>query len=387
MVLYINFETERYILRILHTSDWHIGRFLNKYSLIEDQAYFLNWLILVLKSEKIDLLMVAGDIYNSAIPSAEAVALLDEFLTKVILELKIPTLMISGNHDSPKKLSFSSKILENSGLTICGGVRGIKHVQFSLNSSTVGVVLMPYIDPAMVKEHFDVAKMPSFDLAVEFVAEKKIYDKMCCDINILCTHGTYMDFGATDLEYCDSEISIGGSDIVNLERFKNFDYIALGHLHGPQKAGRAGYYSGSPLKYSVSEANHKKQVLIIDIDSAKNIKIEKIFVEPIRDLRIIRGKFEDIMKIKTNDYVSVELTDEKFIIDPHSRIRSTCPNILDLSYVNIKLESAETAQIVTKKSPEELFSEFYKHIVGKEMDMLERKFFEKIMEDLENEAD
>ncbi len=373
-------------MRILHTSDWHIGRFLNKYSLIEDQSYFLNWLYLVLKSEKIDLLLVAGDIYNSAIPSAEAVALLDEFLTKVILELKIPTLIISGNHDSPKKLSFSSKILEHFGLVICGGVGGITHFKLNFDSKSIGFVLVPYIDPAMVKEYFGVEKISSFDAALELVAQKKIYDKICCDINILCAHGTYMDFGASNLEYCDSEISIGGSDIVNLQKFKKFDYIALGHLHGSQKAGKNGRYSGSPLKYSVSEANHKKQVLIIDIDSAKNIKIEKIFVEPMRDLRIIKGKFEDIIKTKTNDYVSIQLTDEQFIIDPHSRIKQNCPNILDLSYVNIKLESVQAAQIVTKKSPNELFSEFYQHIVGKEMDIFEKQFFENILEELRNET-
>lgn len=377
---------ERYILRILHTSDWHIGRFLNKYSLIEDQSYFLDWLALVLKSEKIDLLLVAGDIYNSAIPSAEAVALLDEFLTKVILDLKIPTLIISGNHDSPKKLSFSSKILEHSGLVICGGVSGITHFKLNFDSRSIGFVLVPYIDPAMVKEYFGVEKISSFDAALELVAQKKIYDKICCDINVLCTHGTYMDFGASDLEFCDSEISIGGSDIINLQKFKKFDYIALGHLHGPQKAGKHGRYSGSPLKYSVSEANHKKQVLIVDIDTAKNIKIEKIFVEPMRDLRIIRGKFEDIMKTKTNDYVSIQLTDEQFIIDPHSRIKQNCPNILDLSYVNIKLESVQTAQIVIKKSPNELFSEFYQHIVGKEMNVFEKQFFENILEELKNET-
>ena len=377
---------ERYILRILHTSDWHIGRFLNKYSLIEDQSYFLNWLVLLLKSEKIDLLLVAGDIYNSAIPSAEAVALLDEFLTKVILDLKIPTLIISGNHDSPKKLSFSSKILEHSGLVICGGVSGITHFKLNFDSRSIGFVLVPYIDPAMVKEYFGVEKISSFDAALELVAQKEIYDKICCDINVLCTHGTYMDFGASDLEFCDSEISIGGSDIINLQKFKKFDYIALGHLHGPQKAGKHGRYSGSPLKYSVSEASHKKQVLIVDIDTAKNIKIEKIFVEPMRDLRIIRGKFEDIMKTKTNDYVSIQLTDEQFIIDPHSRIKQNCPNILDLSYVNIKLESVQTAQIVIKKSPNELFSEFYQHIVGKEMNVFEKQFFENIMEELKNET-
>ncbi len=373
-------------MRILHTSDWHIGRFLNKYSLIEDQSYFLNWLVLLLKSEKIDLLLVAGDIYNSAIPSAEAVALLDEFLTKVILDLKIPTLIISGNHDSPKKLSFSSKILEHSGLVICGGVSGITHFKLNFDSRSIGFVLVPYIDPAMVKEYFGVEKISSFDAALELVAQKEIYDKICCDINVLCTHGTYMDFGASDLEFCDSEISIGGSDIINLQKFKKFDYIALGHLHGPQKAGKHGRYSGSPLKYSVSEASHKKQVLIVDIDTAKNIKIEKIFVEPMRDLRIIRGKFEDIMKTKTNDYVSIQLTDEQFIIDPHSRIKQNCPNILDLSYVNIKLESVQTAQIVIKKSPNELFSEFYQHIVGKEMNVFEKQFFENILEELKNET-
>ncbi len=373
-------------MRILHTADWHIGRFLNKYSLIEDQAHFLNWLISVIKSEKIDVLIVAGDIYNSAVPSAAAVELLDEFLTKVIMELQISVLIISGNHDSPQKLSFSSKILERSGLTICGGISGIKHVKFDDVFGTVGFTLLPYVDPAMVKEYFDVDKVSSFDSAIEVVVKNKIYNNIYCDVNILCTHGTYMDFGFNNLEYCDSEISIGGSDIVNLDKFKNFDYIALGHLHGPQKAGEKGRYSGSPLKYSVSEANHKKQVVVVDIDRSKNINIEKILVEPLRDLRILRGNFEDIMKIKTNDYVSVQLTDENFIIDPHGRIRTVCPNILDLSYVNIKLDNSRTAQNIIQKCPQELFVDFYKDIVGKDMNELEKQLLERVMEELKNET-
>lgn len=374
------------LLRILHTADWHIGRFLNKYSLIEDQAHFLNWLISVMKNEKIDVLVVAGDIYNSAVPSAAAVELLDEFLTKVIIELKIPALIISGNHDSPQKLSFSSKILESSGLTICGGVSGIKHVKIDDIFGAVGFTLLPYVDPTMVKEYFGVDKISSFDSAIDIVAKNKIYNKKSCDVNILCTHGTYMDFGFKDLEYCDSEISIGGGDIVNLDKFKNFDYIALGHLHGPQKAGKRGRYSGSPLKYSVSEANHKKQVVIIDIDRSKNINIEKILVEPLRDLRILRGNFEDIMKIKTNDYVSIQLTDENFIIDPHGRIRTVCPNILDLSYVNIKLDNTRTYQHIIQKSPQELFASFYKDVSGKEMNELEKQLLERVMGELNNEA-
>lgn len=373
-------------MRILHTADWHIGRFLNKYSLIEDQTHFLNWLISVIKSEKIDVLMVAGDIYNSAVPSAAAVALLDEFLTKIIMELKIPSLIISGNHDSPQKLSFSSKILESSGLTICGGISGVKHIKFDDTFGTVGFMLLPYVDPAMVKEYFDVEKISSFDSAVEIVAQNKIYNNMSCDINILCTHGTYMDFGFNNLEYCDSEISIGGSDIVNLDKFKNFDYIALGHLHGPQKAGKKGRYSGSPLKYSVSEAHHKKQVIVLDIDRSKNITVEKILVEPLRDLRILRGNFEEIMKIKTNDYVSVQLTDDNFIIDPHGRIRVGCPNILDLSYVNIKLDNTQTAQHIIQKCPQELFLAFYKDVVGKDMNELEKQLLNRVMEELKNET-
>ena len=150
------------LLRILHTADWHIGRFLNKYSLIEDQVHFLNWLISVIKNEKIDVLVVAGDIYNSAVPSAAAVELLDEFLTKVIMELQIPALIISGNHDSPQKLSFSSKMLERSGLTICGGVSGIKHVKIDDIFGAVGFTLLPYVDPTMVKEYFGVDKISSF---------------------------------------------------------------------------------------------------------------------------------------------------------------------------------------------------------------------------------
>lgn len=374
-------------VRILHTADWHIGRLLNKHNLLEDQNYFLNWLIRVLKNERIDVLMIAGDIYNNTSPSAEAVSLLDEFLTKVVLELKITTVMISGNHDSAEKLSFSSSMLESAGLIIAGGLKGLRQISFDSECGKVGITLLPYINPSMVKERFPNDQISSFDLAHKKVAEKYIYGKLNYDVNILCAHGTYMDFKEKSLEFCDSEISIGGSDIVYLDKFSEFDYIALGHLHCPQKAGIKGRYSGSPLKYSVSEASHKKQVVIVDIDKNKNLTQNFIMVEPLRDLRIIKCSFDEIMDLKTDDYVSVQLTDDKFIIDPHGRIRSVCPHILDLSYVNIKLDNPQTAEIVTKKSPKELFSDFYFNTMGCKMNLMEDQFLDNVMEEIESETD
>ena len=371
-------------MRIIHTSDWHIGRFLNSYSLLKDQEYFLNWLILFLKEEKIDVLIVAGDIYNKASPSAACVLLLDEFFSKVVLELKKKVIIIAGNHDSPEKLGFSSKILERSGFFISTDLKSIKTITLEKDLTKVDITLMPYISPSMIKEQFKEEKISNFNEAVGFVYEKYLKGLNHEGFNILCAHGLFSyESENKNLSFCDSEIEIGGCDIGKANFFKNFSYVALGHLHKAQKVGKNARYSGSPIKYSTSEANNKKQLVLLEID--KQIKKSSVFFKPMRDLKIKKGEFNDILKEKSLDFVSVKLTDESFVLDPFNRLKQNYPNLLDIEFLNLKLNFKQDFKVLKKLSLEQLFEKFYKFVVGRKIKSKELLFLKKTIKQMDQE--
>lgn len=371
-------------MKIIHTSDWHIGKFLNGYNLLEDQKYFLDWLLVVLKEEKIDILIVSGDIYNTAAPSSLAVSILDEFFCKVVLELKTKVFLIAGNHDSPEKLGFSSKILEKSGLYIVTNIKNIKTIHFKENYFSVGITLLPYVSQAMFKENFKQQEIFNLEDIIKFLYKKYIKKNISFDFNILVAHGLFL-FGEDSLKLSDSEIEIGGVEAFNLALFKNFSYVALGHLHKAQKAGKNAKYSGSPLKYSISEANDKKSVFLIELEKGNNITIKKIFVDFLRDLKIKMNSFKELLKEKSKDYVSIKLTDENFIIDPYNRLKQNFPNLLEIEFLNLNLDFKEKFKHFKKNNPKELFKEFYSFVVGKEMKEKEIEFLEDIILKTEKE--
>ena len=370
-------------LRILHSSDWHLGRFLNSFSLIDDQAHFLKWLLSLLKNERINLLVVAGDIFNTATPSAEAVSLLDEFLTKAVLELKVKVLMVSGNHDSARKLGFSSKILQKGGLFVAGGLSGLEKFSFSSSFGKVQVCMMPFFSLVEAREFFKLKKNCEAGQVFELILNKfnlNSNEWSGC-FNLLCAHGLFVGQGH-GLNFCDSELIVGGSEAFNLGLFKNFDYVALGHLHGPQRAGENGFYSGSPLKYSISEVNHRKQVSIVEVQSESMFKTSPVFVEPLHDLRVLQGSFCELMEQKSNDYVSLRLTDSNFIINSYSRLQERFPNILDIKFINLNFESSGELKSFKANKPYDLFFNFYEDIIGREMNKVERKIFAEVVEGL-----
>lgn len=374
-------------LRILHSSDWHLGRFLNSFSLIDDQAHFLNWLLKVLKDEKINFLVVAGDIYNTATPSADAVSLLDEFLTKAVLELKIKVFMVSGNHDSARKFGFSSKILQHGGLFIAGGLSGLEKLSFNyFNFGNVQICMLPFFSLVEAREFFKLKKGCSENQVFEPILKKfslSSNEQSGC-FNLLCAHGLFVG-GGHSLNFCDSELVVGGSEAFNLNLFKNFDYVALGHLHGMQKAGCNGFYSGSPLKYSTSEASHKKQVLIVEVQAAGRFKVEPVFVEPLHELRILQGPFCELIKQQSNDYVSLRLTDSGFIINSYARLQERFANILDLKFVNLNFESSDELKNIKASKPADLFFSFYEDIVGRKMNEMESKIFLEVVKGLKKD--
>lgn len=327
-------------LKIIHTGDWHIGKIVNEFSMLEEQKYILEQLIAVIDREKPDALVIAGDIYDRSIPPVEAVELVDEVFNKVLLELKVPILAISGNHDSPERLSFASRILTNNGLYITGVFDGnMKSVALEDDFGPVNFYMLPYTDPRNVRHLFDDSSITTHDEAMKKLIES-IQPRLHSDQrNVMITHG-YITYTGGQAQTCESErpLSIGGTDYVNSNYFDAFNYTALGHLHAPQRVGADNIrYSGSLLKYSFSEASQKKGINIVDIDGKGNSNVELVELKPKRDMRIIKGPINELVSpeiynsANPEDYVYAILTDKGELIDPISKLRSVYPNIMGLT--------------------------------------------------------
>lgn len=364
-------------MKIIHTADWHIGKIVNEFSMIDDQRYILNSLIDLIKEEKPDVLVIAGDLYDRSIPPVEAVELLDEVFNRILLELKTPVLAIAGNHDGAERLSFGSRLLINNGLYISGIFDGeAKKAVLEDKFGQVNFYLLPYADPRQVKHIMEDDEITSHNIAF-----KKVIDKIKSNMkdngrNVLVAHGYITKLGENTAETCDSErpLSIGGTDLVDYESFTCFNYTALGHLHGPQRVGEDKIrYSGSLLKYSFSETNHKKGVTIVDINEKGEALVKHMELHPKRDMRIIKGPINSLIdpavykEGNTNDYVYATLTDEGELVDPISKLRAVYPNIMGLGRENSEArEKSRTAasEGYKTKSKAELFEEFFLSING-----------------------
>lgn len=366
-------------MKFIHTGDWHIGKVVNEFSLIEDQEFVIEQLIEIIKEERPDALVIAGDLYDRSVAPANAVELLDSVFSRIVLDLNTPILSIAGNHDSPERLSFGGQILKNKGLYIEGVFKkDIEKVILKDKWGPVNFYLIPYTDPAIVKSVLNNDDIKSHDAAMEAIIDL-IHDNMNTnERNVAVTHGFVIGNENPELSESERPLSIGGADYVRAEHFKDFNYTALGHLHGPQMVGSEKIrYSGSLLKYSFSEINQKKGVTIVDIDKNGDVKTELKYLIPKRDMRVIKGELNALLDTKvyigTNieDYISVILTDEGELLNPIEKIRSVYKNVMLLARENrlsrgLDLKTNASGNIV-KKSKIELFKEFYLDITGMEL--------------------
>lgn len=375
-------------MKIIHTSDWHIGKIVNEYSMIDDQKYILNKLIELIDEENADVLMIAGDVYDRSIPPVEAVELLNETLSKLVIDRNVSVLVISGNHDSGERLSFGSKILEKQGLYIAGSDEELyKKVVLNDNNQNVNFYLVPYKDPALTKKLLDNKEIKSHNDAMVAVIERIKEELNTNEINILIGHGYVTmkreeaievndhKYEVAELETSESErpLSIGGTDLIDGNIFKDFDYVALGHLHGRQKIGRDTMrYSGSLLKYSFSEVKQKKGVTVLELKD-KDITIKLKELNPLRDLRIIKGNIEDLIckgreiEEGREDYIQAILTDDGELMNPMEKLKSVYPNTMLITRERKKKASNEnnlTKGEFRKKSKIDLFKDFYESYGG-----------------------
>lgn len=362
-------------MKFLHTADLHIGKKIYEQSLLEDQAYILDKIYETAVAEGVDAVVIAGDIYDRAIPSAEAVALLDDFLTRLI-EKGIPVIAVSGNHDSAERVSFAGRILEKQGLYIAGGTgETLKTVTLEDSYGTVSFVCMPFVRPAVVGASTSAQ-------AVEELLGRQPMALAMHQRNVLVTHFFVVGEKGEEPEQSESEsdVQAGGLDGVPASLFQCFDYVALGHIHKPQHMGKGQvYYAGSPLKYSFSEARWDKSVNIVELAEPGNITVRKVPLTPLRDMRIIRGKLQELMEPDraasegegAKDYFQVILTDTEELIDPMGTLRSVYPNVLYIQMEkNMDNEPEGYTSRLTgrRKSTAQLFGEFYEMLKGEPMD-------------------
>ena len=373
-------------MRLLHTADWHIGKIVNEFSMLEDQEYFLDKMIKKLKTIELDALIMAGDLYDRSMPSKEAVALANKVLTRLIQEVNVPVLVIAGNHDSSERVEYGADLLATNRLYIEGTV---KEVTRKVTIKGVNFYLLPFADYAYTRELLQVETIKSLEDATRVQIEtiKKEMDPE--EINVLIAHGYVINLSNDTSETTDSErpLSIGTAEYVSVELFEDFDYVALGHLHKAQKVKYDRVrYSGSLLKYSKSEARHKKQLSLVTLEK-DHVEIEPIYIKPKRDMRIVKGLFDEIMEQQSEDYLFFELLDENFVIDAMNQLKRRYPNAMGLEYV-AKKEREENSSIkhqeqLEKLSIQDIFADFYTHYKEKNLTDERKDIIDNILHQME----
>ncbi|CZQ80103.1 nuclease sbccd subunit d [Trichococcus palustris] len=358
-------------MRILHTADWHLGKMVNDFSMLEGQSYYLNALIETLKTKEIDAIIMAGDLYDRSLPPKEAVALANTILTRMIKELQVPVFVIAGNHDSNERVEYGSLLLADSQLYIEGTVKKETR-KISLNGTNF--YLLPFADHVFIRELLQDDSIKNIEDATRMQIEAIKATMDPDEVNILIAHGYIIDYAQDTSETSDSErpLSIGTAEYVNVHLFDDFDYVALGHLHKAQKVSSDKVrYSGSILKYSKSETAHKKQVSIVTIDKS-GVAIEPLYIKPLRDMRIVRGTFAECMKGQSDDYLFFELEDTEYVMDAMNQLRLRYPQAMGLEYVTQR--QAETVSLqhnqedLQRATLPELFKDFYEQYRNLELD-------------------
>lgn len=350
-------------MKLLHLSDLHLGKRVNGFSMLEDQRVILTQIVDLAEEEKVDAVLLAGDLYDKPVPPAEAVTLLDRFLTR-LSGGGIPVFAISGNHDSPERLAFATRLLAGEGIHLTAQYQG-PQPPFLLQDEygDVAIYALPYLKPALVRHWNPEADIASYEEAVSYALGQWAVDKT--RRNVLLAH-QFVTGGVT----CESEErSVGGVDQIPAPLFAAFDYVALGHLHGPQSVGRPTLrYSGSPLKYSFSECGHEKSVTLVTLREKGQVEIQALPLTPCRDQREIRGAYEEVTAksfyqgTNREDYLHVILTDEEDVPEAMGKLRTIYPNLMKLSYDNRRTQGvAEVtgAERPEEKTPLELFQDFY----------------------------
>ena len=351
-------------MKFIHLSDLHLGKRVNEYSMLEDQAFILKKILNIIDDEAPDAVLIAGDVYDKAVPPAEAVSLFDDFLVR-LAKRKLEVFVISGNHDSPERIAFGSRLMDISGIHMSPVYDGkIKPVTLSDKYGDVNVYMLPFVKPCDVRRFFEEEEIHSYTDAIRCAVRNM--DINTDQRNIIVTHQFVTGASRRDSE----TISIGGTDNVDADAFEGFDYVALGHIHSPQNCGSDRVrYCGTPLKYSFSEARDRKSVTVVELLEKGNVSYRTVDLQPAHDLVELRGTYEELT-LKSfyedtswqEDYTHITLTDEEDIPDAVGKLRTIYHRIMKFDYDNKRTRSNSEIMgdaDVETKTPFELFSDFY----------------------------
>ena len=376
-------------MKIMHLSDLHIGKRVNEYSMLQDQDYILKEILNIIDDEKVETVIIAGDVYDRSLPPNEALELFDEFLYQ-LSSRNVNVFVISGNHDSPERISYCGRMMTENKIFLSPVYDGnVKPITLNDDYGEVNFYLLPFVRPADIRRYFPDENIENYTDAVEVAIDNMNVDFN--ERNILVTHQF-----VTGAEISESEdIIVGGTDNVSGEVFDGFDYVALGHIHREQTVGKDNIrYCGTPLKYSFSEAKNIKSVTILDFNDKGNIEYSKIPLTPLRDMREIRGTYYELTlksnyeSTNTEDYLHITLTDEEDIPDAIGKLRSIYPNIMKLDYDNLRTRGSGTVDAIENiesKSPFELFADLFKQQnnqdMSEEQEEIMRNLIDKIWEE------
>ena len=373
-------------MKIMHLGDLHIGKTVCGYSMLEDQKYILDQITDIALEHGVTAVLIAGDVYDRSVPPVEGTALFEDLLIR-LSDMGINTLIISGNHDSAQRLSFGSTLMKSNGVFIAKIYSGtVEKVTLSDEYGEIDFYLLPFIYPAIVREYFPDTEIKTYNDAVNAVISSIGIDSS--RRNVILSHQFITGAQVSDSE----QISVGGIDEINAEIYAPFDYAALGHIHRPQKMREHIRYSGSPLKYSLSEAKYEKSVPIVTLGAKGDVHTECIPLRPLRDVKEIKGTYEELMSpdfynsIKTDDYIFACLTDDIPVPDAAAKLRSVYPYIMGISYDNITTEHIAEVELKSaarlETDPLTLMNDFYVSVMSKEMSESQQKLILSLTEEI-----
>lgn len=378
-------------MKFFHTADWHLGKLVQGVYMTDDQRFVLKQFVEAVEEEKPDVVIIAGDLYDRAVPPTEAVHLLDEVLETIVIKLNTPVLAVAGNHDSPGRLNFGSSIMKEKGFHIIGNyTNDFTPVVLNDEHGEVHFHLVPYCDPSVVRTILEDDEIRSHDDATKKTIEK-INEQLNTNVrHVYVGHAFVTPFGEEQENTSESErpLSIGGAEYVDAHHFKAFHYTALGHLHQAHYVmDETVRYSGSILKYSISEENHKKGFLVVDMDKDGNVSLDKRLLTPRRDIRTVEATMEDLLKHPVNeDYVFVRLLDTAPVLSPMEKVRSVYPNAMHVERKNVSsgLFPNEEREYVDRSSLSDfdLFQAFYKEVKGQEPSEETEKLFKEVLDEM-----
>ena len=373
-------------MRILHTSDWHLGRQFHNVSLLADQRHVLSQIIDLIRQRQVDVVIVAGDIYDRSVPPAAAVELLDETVNQICNELQVPLIMIAGNHDGAERLSFGARQLA-SGRCYVSGPLWSKPQPIIIQD--VAFYPIPYCDPPTVR-NLHAVDVSSHDQALAYLLQQVRDDN---GPQRLCVPIAHCFLAGGEPSESERPLYLGGAEQVSADHFKGFSYVALGHLHGPQyKGAETIRYSGSPLKYSFSEAQQKKSVTLVELDAAGTASIEKIALQPLHDMRVLDGSLEELLSLgrqddHADDYLLIRLTDSHAILDLMNKLRQVYPNLLHLERPGL-MARGETLAVNKerlKKGELAMFGDFFQQVTDNNLSAAQTKIIADSLEQLHRE--